>query len=495
MTAAPQRCREGNSWRHAASGSAFPPALPPRHPATAVVGNADEHAAPPSLIRDSNEVEILQHPLITAADYCDRKQLLSHISFLSGQLRRAELLLQNASCAMVSDAELARFDPFLAQEHIDRLESSLAQVALLREVELERSRALEEELHGLRLEGSRLVERVESLDSQATTLETENKRLSNALSSAQLEVERLRVEETTLHHRLSLIEQLQEDGHRYQGVNVIVTPPRQAEARQECILAIKELQMQETLHRFSLLVDMLMEPICIAFDAGVVWITETQLHRASVQLHNAVVPGFPNDSGGMPTSMGENSPLVDVGDDTLPPAAVGVEPSCERQLRHELEVVKERCRVAEQQRERMKGLLHEEQQRTEGMAREHCQQLQHVHEQVVHERQHIMESLMVEVEEQMRNAFRDGRLYEKRVRDEKFQKRKASANHTAGVAGLAQRRRVGNLPRDSSMALEEQTATGSCSSNSSRGGDGAVLSRVGGETVEAGLFSFHSQQK
>ncbi|RNF21810.1 uncharacterized protein Tco025E_03214 [Trypanosoma conorhini] len=499
MTAVPQTCGGDSSWRHAASGSAFPPTLPPRRPVSAAVSNAEGHTAPPSLIRDNNEAVLLQHPLITAADYCDRKQLLSHISFLSGQLQRAELLLQNAPRAMVSDEALARFDPFLAQGHIDRLESSLAQVALLREVEQERSRALEEELREVRLERNRLVERVDSLDSRATTLEAENTRLSNALSSAQLEVEQLRLEETTLHRRLSLIDELQDDGHRYQGVNVVVAPPRQAEARQACARAVKELQMEEAAQRLSLLVDMLMEPICIAFDAGVVWITETQLHRASVQLYHAEVPGFSSDGAGLPTGVGENSPLGDVGDDTLPPAATGLEPPGERQLRHELEAVRERCRAAEQQRERLKGLLHEEQQRTEAMAREHCQQLQQVHEQVVHERQHIMESLMSEVEEQMRNAFRDGRLYEKRLRDEKWQQRRASASHTAGGAGLEQQRRVGVLPQGRGSALGEQVAAGSRSgsdsgSSNNRGGAGDVLSRVGSEAGGGGRLPLHSQK-
>ncbi|EAN87453.1 hypothetical protein C3747_11g76 [Trypanosoma cruzi] len=472
MKEVPQTSREDKSWRHAASGSAFPPALPPRHPATAAVRGADEPTAPPSLIRDNAEAKILQHPLITAADYCDRKHLLSHISFLSGQLQRAELLLQKASRAMVSDEELARFDPLLAQGHIDRLESSLAQVALLREVELERSRALEEEVNRLRLERISLIERVDALDGRMATLEAENKQLTNALSSAQLEVERLRLEENSLHRRLTVIDQLQEDGHRYQGLNVIVAPPREANGRQECTKSMKELQMQETLQRLSLLVDMLMEPICIAFDAGVVWITETQLHRASLQLQNVTVPGYSNDAFGLQTSVEGNSPLGDVDDVTLTPAAIGVEFFSEAKLRNELKVARERCRVAEQQRERMKCLLQEEQKRTEDMAKEQYQQLQQVHEQMVHERQHIMESLVGEVEEKMRNAFRDGRLYEKRLREEKLQKRRVSAGQSNGAAGFAQQRRAGNLPHGASMGLEveKQFTAGSRSSSGSTGG-------------------------
>ncbi|KEG09448.1 hypothetical protein DQ04_05201000 [Trypanosoma grayi] len=486
MTAVPNEAGLNNSWRRAASGSAFPPALPPRPPAAA---GADGHSVSP-LISEGAEELAVQYPLITAADYSDRKRLLSHITFLSGQLQRAELLLRKTPHAMVSDAELARFDPAVAQAHIERLDSALAQVGLLREVETAHSRTMDEELRGLREERNRLVERVDELQSRATSLEAENTHLHSALSSSQLEVERLRLEEAKMSHRLQLIDQLQEDGGRYHGVSVVVAPPRQETAPQEgCDQALKELQIEETVQRLNLLLAMLMQPMCIAFDAGVVWITETQLHRASVEINNVVVPDVLIDSTDLPAIVEGNSPVGQPGDDTMPPATVTAEDAGggawrvqQQQMCCALEAMKERCRITEQERARLMHLLHEEQRRTEAMAKDHYEQLEQVHKQVVHERRQIMESLVTEVEEKMRNAFRDGRLYEKRLMDEKKHKRKHPSGHTS--TATTRQRGAGSFRAASATSEDRQItsnskrgrgrSTGGSSSSSISSGSGGV---------------------
>ncbi|KAH9597273.1 hypothetical protein LSM04_007892 [Trypanosoma melophagium] len=389
------------SWRRAAPSSAFPPTLPPKHPAStttttittnsSVIPHVNGHTVP-TLIRDgtmTTKSTGLQHPFISAADYSDRQRLLSHITFLSGQLQRAEIMLQSiASRPIVSETELARFDPIIAQAQIDRLDSALAQIGLLREAEVDHGRTLATELAGMREERNRLVERVDALESELNVLRGEREELVVQLRDA--------TEKMTSRKRNEEFG----NGYGYEGVRVVVASPRRGPVGLG--RAVEELQLQETVQRMQLLLEMFMEPICIAFDAGVVWITETELHRAGVQIDNAVLPEVQNDSHELPRTVESN-----------------------HQVSQKMwESMKEKCHNAEQQAERLRKLLEEEQQRTESMAKEHCKQLEQVHDQVVHERRHIMESLMAEVEEQMRNAFRDGRLYEKKLSEERRQKQR-----------------------------------------------------------------------
>ncbi|AAZ13394.1 uncharacterized protein TEOVI_000250300 [Trypanosoma equiperdum] len=423
--------------RQAASGSPFPQVLPPRYPANKVstAGLQSSNHGAAQLVHDVNNVAAeIHHPLITAADYSDRRQLLSHITVLSGQLQRAQLLLRNTPSCVVSDADIARFDPLIAQAEVERLDSALAQLSLLHEMERARSGSLEAEQQQLREERNQLVARVDTLESRSVALETENVQLRSALEVAQQELQVLRVGESALGNKLHAIEQLQRDGGRFDGVNVVIAPPRAV-----CSTAAKELQLQENIQRLSLLLDMMMDPMYIAFDAGVVWITETEHHRAGGQVCGAALSNAPHDSEELTTTVGGNSPLGNASDATLPQDVVANPPHVvasevdisllqqqQQELCRQLDAVRESCRVAERNQERLQDLLLEEQRRTEAMAQEHCKQLQCVHDRVVHERRQVVESLVAEVEEKMRNAFRDGRLYQKQL-DERLIHRRSSS--------------------------------------------------------------------
>ncbi|KAG8348214.1 hypothetical protein TRVL_00952 [Trypanosoma vivax] len=410
----------------ATGGSSLPSALPPKFSASVNSGDSAKSCASASNTSDCNTVTVtqgssgatatLQHPFITAADYSDRRQLLSHITVLSGQLQRAELLLSNMPQSAVSQEMVARFDPIIAQAHVERLDGALAQISLLHEVQRNRSMALEAENAVLREERNRLGQRVEMLDERTATLEMENKKLRDALGAAEQEIVVLRDGENRLSHRLHAMEELQQDGGRFSGVNVVVAPPRPA-----CSAALSSLVEEEAIQRLVLLLEMLMEPICIAFDAGVVWIMETQVHR---EASGGTTAGGQEFRGEGPKMLagGGSAP-----DGTFQEAAGKELASLERRNREmhvELDAMKERCRVTEQEKRRLQLLLVEEQRRTESMAKEHYERLQSVHDQVVHERRQLMESLTLEVEEKMRNAFRDGRLYEKKVMQERHERKK-----------------------------------------------------------------------
>ncbi|ORC88841.1 uncharacterized protein TM35_000152720 [Trypanosoma theileri] len=464
-----------DSWRRAAPSSAFPPTLPPKHPAsnrtttttttttTNAIQQTNSHAVP-TLIRDgtmTTQTTGIQHPFISAADYSDRKRLLAHITFLSGQLQRAEIMLQGTSSRpVVSETELARFDPVIAQAQIDRLDSALAQIGLLREAEMDQSRALAAEVAELRGERNRLVERVDALETELTALRGEREELTVQLREATEKITyRKRNEEFGY-------------GNGYEGVRVVVAAPRRGTVGVGH--AVEELQLQETVQRMQLLLEMFMEPICIAFDAGVVWITETELHRAGVQIDNAVLPEVHNDSNELPRAVESNQ-------QSSQPNMDNTNLSSKEIWREKLETMEEKCRNAEQQVERLKKLLQEEQQRTESMAKEHCEQLEQVHDQVVHERRHIMESLMAEVEEQMRNAFRDGRLYEKKLAEERREKQRqryttgqkktiVTSSRDDTTVSIRQEGRGKSVPCASSTS-ENYVVTNSSDSSSS-GGDG-----------------------
>ncbi|CCD16639.1 unnamed protein product [Trypanosoma congolense IL3000] len=448
--------------RRAASGSPFPQLLPPRYPASSSKNSAAgvgplDHGAASLAPNDVGVVSCLQHPLITAADYSDRRQLLSHITVLSGQLQRAEIMLRNTPYSVVSEADLARFDPLVAQSVVDRLDSALAQLSLLHEMERQRSGALEEEREKLRDERNRLVARVDELEIRGTELEVENTKLRNKLEIAQEELEVLRGEESALSNRLRAIEQLQLDGSPYDGIHVIVAPPRST-----CSAAAKELQLQEAVQRLSLLSDMMMEPIHNAFEAGVLWMTEAKHQQEAIGVGGAVAVEGPYDSEVL-TTLGGNSPLGNASDVTLPQEAAirssSVVTSCNgRSTQHqpgeniylELITVERKWRASEKAQERLQALLLKEQQRTEAMAKEHVEQLQRVHDQMVYERRQVMESLVAEVEEKMRNAFRDGRLYQKKL--EKLSHRR--------MPSAAQSRSGHSSARSGSYAAQRAALTG-----------------------------------
>ncbi|GET89042.1 hypothetical protein, conserved [Leishmania tarentolae] len=411
---------------------------------------------------------------ITAADYADRQRLLYHITYLSTQLQRAQLQVEDltrtvcmlrgvvgdcaaataikaamkedaTSAAMLAakeekdvhtalQASLALFDPVIAQTQIYRLDDALAQIGLLREAELAQLRKSNAELQDNRTLVSRLSEEVAQLRRKTETLEQEKQRTETQLRAAVLEVEQLRYEERRLNNRVVGLEELAQDGAWMNNVRVVCTAaaPTQANSLPPLLL---QLEHEEQLERQALLLNVFWDPMLIAFDAGLTWLSDS----AALQARGPAAQEQPVASDGAKAGVGERDLI------SLAQAGILVETPAlptdadllllqrqqeeVMQLRSRVQLLQERNRVGQLENERLQHLYEGEVRRSERMAKDHAAQLQQAYDEVVRDRQYIMSKLKQEVEDQIRLAYEDGRAYEqRRARSRRSQKTLRAGN-------------------------------------------------------------------
>ncbi|KAL7706068.1 hypothetical protein N2W54_006788 [Lotmaria passim] len=407
---------------------------------------------------------------ITAADYADRRRLLNHITYLSTQLQRAQLQVEDltrttcvlrglcscqdgekaapddsvaataAAAATLSSsnsaaaargavadgattaavlaaqdeaevhaalqAALAVFDPVIAQTQIYRLDDALAQMGLLREAELAQLQRASAALQEHRTLVARLSEEAAHLRSRTATLQQQKQDAEAQLAAATLELQRLRHEELRLNQRVAGLQELAQDGTWTSNVRV-VGPAKPHAAAAALSTQLAQLQEEERLARQALLLDAFWDPMLIAFDAGLTWMSD------SAALRRSEAAAVEKDA--------KRLPLVQTGVvvDTTPPPADADLLLLRRQqeemaeLRGRVQLLQDRNRLAELEKERLQFLYENEMRRSERMAQDHVAQLQQAYDEVVKDRQCIMNKLKGEVEEQLRLAFEDGRAYEK----------------------------------------------------------------------------------
>ncbi|AYU79283.1 hypothetical protein conserved [Leishmania donovani] len=425
--------------------------------------NAHLPISSPALVREEG------HAHITAADYADRQRLLYHITYLSTQLQRAQLQVEDltrtvcvlrgavgdsaaatavkaavkedaTSAAVLAakeerdvhaalQASLALFDPVIAQAQIYRLDDALAQVGLLREAELAQLRKANAALQDHRTLVSRLSEELAQLRSKTATLEQEKQRTETQLTAAVLEVEQLRYEERRLNNRVAGLEELAQDGTWMSNVRVVSAAAASTQACVSRSSPLVRLEREEQLARQALLLDVFWDPVLIAFDAGLTWLSDS----AALQAKGSAAQEQPMAPGGAKAFVGERDLI------SLAQAGILVETPAlptdadllllqrqqeeVTQLRSRVQLLQERNRVGQLETERLQFLYEGEVRRSERMAKDHAAQLQQAYDEVVRDRQYIMNKLKQEVEDQIRLAYEDGRAYEKsRARSRRSQK-------------------------------------------------------------------------
>ncbi|CAJ1026904.1 hypothetical protein, conserved [Leishmania shawi] len=431
--------------------------------------NAHLPISPPPPVQDEG------HAHITAADYADRQRLLYHITYLSTQLQRAQLQVEDltrtvcvlrgavgdpaaataikvaikedaTSAAVLAareekdvhaalQATLAIFDPVIAQTQIYRLDDALAQVGLLREAELAQLRKANAALQDHRTLASRLSEEVAQLRSKTAALEQQKQRAETHLAAAVLEVEQLRYEERRLNNRVVGLEELAQDGTWMSDVRVVRAAAASTQSSVSPSLPLVQLEREEQLARQSLLLDVFWDPVLIAFDAGLTWLFDS----AALQARGSVAqeqPAAPDRAKAVADerdliSLAQAGILVET--PALPTDAdlllLQRQQEEVTQLRSRAQLLQERNRVGQLENERLQFLYEGEVRRNERMAKDHAAQLQQAYDEVVRDRQYIMNKLKQEVEDQIRLAYEDGRAHEKsRARSRRSQKALRAGN-------------------------------------------------------------------
>ncbi|KAG5500844.1 hypothetical protein JIQ42_04870 [Leishmania sp. Namibia] len=398
------------------------------------------------------------HAHITAADYADRQRLLYHITYLSTQLQRAQLqvedltrtvcvlrgvvgnsaavttvkaaLKEDATSAAVLaakeekdvhaalQASLAVFDPMIAQTQIYRLDDALAQIGLLREAELSQLRTANAALQDHRTYANHLSEEVAQLRTKAATLEQQKQRAETQLAAAVLEVEQLRYEEQRLNKQVVGLKELAEDGTWMSNVRVVSAAAAPTQTSVSLSSLFVQLEREEQLARQALLLDIFWDPVLIAFDAGLTWLSDSaalQARGSGAQEQSVAPDGV--------KALADERDLISLAQAGIlvetPPLPTDADLLLlQRQqeevteLRSRVQLLQERNRVSQLENERLQFLYESEVRRSERMAKDHAVQLQKAYDEVVRDRQYIMNKLRQEVEDQIRLAYEDGRAYE-----------------------------------------------------------------------------------
>ncbi|KAG5477850.1 hypothetical protein LSCM1_05152 [Leishmania martiniquensis] len=407
---------------------------------------------------------------ITAADYADRQRLLYHITYLSTQLQRAQLqvedltrtvcvlrgavgdsaaaaavkvaLKEDATSAAVLaakeerdvhaalQASLAVFDPMIAQTQIYRLDDALAQIGLLREAELSQLRKAHAALQDHRTHANRLSEEVAQLRIKTATLEQQKQRAETQLAAAVLEVEQLRYEEQRLNKQVVSLKELAEDGTWMSNVRVVSAAAAPTQTSVPLSSLLLQLEREEQSARQALLLDIFWDPVIIAFDAGLTWLMDSAAlqARGSAAQEQSVAPEGAK-------ALADERDLISLAQAGIlvqaPPLPTDADLLLLQrqqgevtQLRSRVQLLQERNRVSQLENERLQFLYESEVRRSERMAQDHAVQLQQAYDEVVRDRQYIINKLKQEVEDQIRLAYEDGRAYENsRSRSRRSQKK------------------------------------------------------------------------
>ena len=343
-------------------------------------------------------------------ELADRQRLMHHISLLTSHVQRLQLQI-NASDIHVPEDVLRSFDPVISELQIRRLDDLLAQQSLMREADRAKLTRLEHEAGRLLQERSALMDHIAALEQRVEgegALHDELARRDETIRMMEREVDQLRRTEDRLSHELLRSRQLADD----QPYSVHVQRPQDSWRQQRddgcsdhvTMYETKDVEVGEAVARLGLVASMLFEPLAVALEAGIIWNEELARLKAS-----------PN---------GTTSPHPQLPDDTR--SENGAHNISQQQLLHEallsrgeFEVQRQKVLFTNMQLERAERLLEAERQRCDQLAASHRRELEELTAEVAKERQHILDRLVPDVEQQLRHAYREGRLFERNKRREK----------------------------------------------------------------------------
>ena len=342
-------------------------------------------------LNHSGAVDSPQPIGLLPTDDSDREALMRTITFLSTQNHRIKLILDKEP--MVDDDTVRSFDPIIAENHIQRLENLLAQMSLLRESDKRAMAKYEAELHDVRYQRAQLLRHNKQRDDLVEKLENKlatHNSLMSKVHDLEVEVSQLRGLETTLLRDLTAA---RTRTLRTDDVAVVV----RSDPRGGCDVHIAFLEMDETAERQDLLLDMLFDPLTIAFDAGLQWMAQREQLAVENEAH---LSQFTNSSQQL-----ERDALV---------------------AHSEHEALKQRVLFDQAALSRTQRLLEFERTRCEKLVRDHLVELQDVYNKTSSQRQTFFESLLPDFKAQLAKAFQDGRLDRQRRREQRVLRRDKS---------------------------------------------------------------------
>ncbi|CAD2219748.1 hypothetical protein AGDE_01016 [Angomonas deanei] len=289
---------------------------------------------------------------------------------------------------------------------------------MLREAELQRLQKCTDELETVVGQRNALSQQVASLQRHLEEVTHQSEESTTALRSATLEVDRLRNEELRLNRRLAALEDFRGDYPTAVAQRPTVTADSAALHDGD---AVRQLMREEESERQELLLALFWEPMLIAFDAGLTWIADCEALRdephtaksaASIPIpeeiweRKEVVPYQENRSY---TNKGALTPPKD--EDLL---LLTNQQSEIVQLNSKVQLLQERLRICQLEKERFSFLYEGEQRRIEMLTQDHNEQLRRAYDELLRDREYIMRTLKDEIEDQVRNSFEDGCRYQRR---------------------------------------------------------------------------------
>jgi hypothetical protein len=340
----------------------------------------------------------------------DRQRLMQHISLLTAHVQRLQLQLRASSIHVPEEVQRS-FDPVISELQIRRLDDLLAQQSLLREAERGRISRLEAEVARLQQERTAMLDHIAAMEKRVENddaLRREIGRRDEKLRNAEAEVDHLRRVEQRMAQQLQRYTQLSEDQPytvRVQRRRDDEEPAGRGWRRNDNDEKVAlEVGEEEALARQALMAEALFEPLAVALEAGIIWHSEMERMRGK---------RAEDDSQSEATKSTNAQQLMHE-------ALVA---------RGDYEVQRQKVIFVNMQLERTERLLTAERQRCEQLAEAHNRELEMLTAQVAKERQHILDRLVPDVEQQLRHAYREGRIFERNRRRER--RRKPAAEQTS----------------------------------------------------------------
>ena len=318
----------------------------------------------------------------------DRRGLMRTITTLSTQVQRLTLQLRRAP--PLSEEHVRSFDPLIADAHIRRLNETLAQQSLLREMDRQRIADLEGRIASRAFLERDLEEKLQTFRERVLTQEARLDAAHDELQAAaglRAEVEQLRATEVRLNRALEGLHSYdtESDPHSVRLVDTRQPSPMQPTG-DEAPIALERafLEMDETAARQDLLLECVFEPMYVAFDAGITWCREVERMRERAEeagAHDTQV------SAQESTTLSERDALV---------------------AESEIESLRHQLLFAKMQLDRAERAVEHERRRNETLARENFERLEVLAKQQTRTREAMLNAVLPELQGRLMQAFRDG---------------------------------------------------------------------------------------
>lgn len=340
---------------------------------------------------------------------------------------------------------LPLFDPLLAQQQIQRLDDALAHVSLLREAEMNRASTAEKDLQTYQEKYSVASKNVDRLQKEKELLEQRCSIQAAELKQIKIELERMQLEEQSLNRQMASLTQFQAMNRETEkGLPVDVRVESSSEEHPISAIVnplterLNALVHEEQEARQALLLSVFWEPVVMAFDAGIAWLSGSQSDdrddelvklREALRKEEAIASKRHNGSEsawidlGILSNASKSHMEISLHDET--PLTTSSKLSTDLLLRHQqiefqetqlkLEQTEQRLRLLEMEKQRLELLYQNEKKHAAKMSEDHLRQVKNAYKEILKDREIIKGSLEQTVEQQVRTAFSEGRIYEREL--------------------------------------------------------------------------------